>query len=391
MSVSVRTRPPVVLALLAALVACGRSGSHEPPPPKVTVARPIERTLFDWDEYTARLESVESVEVRPRVSGYLQAVNFAEGGIVQKGDCLFQIDPRPYDAALRRAQGQLELARARLELARKNLARAEPLLRTQAMSKEEAETRAAAVRQNEAEVAAAEADVESARLDVEFTRITAPIGGRVGRRLVTQGNLITGGVGTQGTLLTTIVSLDPLYAYFDADERSYLKYVRLGQRGERPSSREYKNPVLIGLADEPGFPHEGWMDFVDNRFDPGTGTMIGRAVVPNPDLTMSPGQFARLRLAGSGTYTALLIPDEAVQSDQAQKFVWVVDGENRARYRIVTLGTRHDGLRVIREGLAPDDRVIVKGVQRAHADQPVDPEEAPPEEPPATAPTPATG
>jgi len=362
-----------MLTVVAA--ACSRQQTQDPPPPKVTVARPVERDLTDWDEYTARLEAVDSVEVRARVSGYLQSVHFREGSVVQKGDLLFQIDPRPYEAQLRRAEGDLELAESRVNLAQKNLARVAFLMKSQAMSKEEAETRAALVRQAEAGVAAAKAAVDACKLDVEFTHITAPVSGRVSRKLVTEGNLINGGIGTQGTLLTTIVSLEPLYAYFEANERDYLKYVRLAKSGERPSSRDYKNPVYVGTADEQGFPHEGYMDFVDNQIDRGTGTIQGRAIIPNADGLLAPGLFVRLRLIGSGRYRALLIPDEAVQSDQAEKFVWVVDGDNRVRYRQIKIGTLHDGLRVVSQGLAPDDRVIVQGIQRARPDIVVDAEE----------------
>jgi len=224
-------------------------------------------------------------------------------------------------------------------------------------------------------VAAAKAAVDAARLDVEFTRITAPVSGRASRKMVTEGNLINGGIGTQGTLLTTIVSLDPLYAYFEANERDYLKYVRLAKSGARPSSRDFKNPVFVGTADEQGFPHEGYMDFVDNQIDRGTGTIQGRAIIPNPDGLLAPGLFVRLRLIGSGRYRGLLVPDDAVQSDQAEKFVWVLDGDNRVHYRQIRIGTLHDGLRVVSEGLTPEDRVIIQGVQRARPDIVVEAEE----------------
>jgi RND family efflux transporter MFP subunit len=269
--------------------------------------------------------------------------------MVEKGDLLFLIDPRPYEAQLRRAEGDLELAKSRVNLAEKNLARVDFLVKSQAMSKEEAETRAALLRQAQANVAASQAAVDAARLDVEYTSITAPVSGRASRKLVTEGNLINGGVGTQGTLLTTIVSLDPLHAYFEANERAYLKYVRLAKSGARPSSRDVRNPVFVGAADEQGFPHQGYMDFVDNQIDRGTGTIQGRAVVPNPDGLLAPGLFVRLRLIGSGTYRALLIPDEAVQSDQANKFVWLVDDQNTVRYRPVKIGTLHEGFRVVTE------------------------------------------
>jgi RND family efflux transporter MFP subunit len=364
-----------VLCAAVLVVACSRQQAPEPPPSKVTVAHPIERELTDWDEYTARLEAVDSVEVRARVSGYLESVHFREGSLIKKGDLLFQIDPRPYEAQLHRAQGDLEQANSRVNLAQKNLARVAFLIKSQAMSKEEAETREALLRQAVAGVAAAQAAVDAAKLDVEFTRITAPVSGRVSRKFVTEGNLINGGIGTQGTLLTTIVSLDPLYVYFEANERDYLKYVRMAKSGARPSSRDFKNPVWVGTADEQGFPHEGYMDFVDNQIDRGTGTIQGRGLVPNPDGMLAPGLFVRLRLIGSNKYRAVLIPDEAIQSDQAQKFVWVIDDQNRVRYRQITIGTLHDGLRVVSEGLTPADRVIISGVQRARPDAVVEPEE----------------
>ena len=353
---SVIRRQHLVLCAAVLVVACSRQQAPEPPPSKVTVAHPIERELTDWDVYTARLEAVDSVEVRARVSGYLESVHFREGSLVKKGDLLFQIDPRPYEAQLHRAQGDLEQANSRVNLAQKNLARVAFLIKSQAMSKEEAETREALLRQAVAGVAAAQAAVDAAKLDVEFTRIN-------------------GGIGTQGTLLTTIVSLDPLYVYFEANERDYLKYVRMAKSGARPSSRDFKNPVWVGTADEQGFPHEGYMDFVDNQIDRGTGTIQGRGLVPNPDGMLAPGLFVRLRLIGSNKYRAVLIPDEAIQSDQAQKFVWVIDDQNRVRYRQITIGTLHDGLRVVSQGLTPADRVIISGVQRARPDAVVEPEE----------------
>jgi RND family efflux transporter MFP subunit len=331
------------------------------------VATLVEREVVEWDEYTARLEAVELVEVRARVSGYLDAVRFQEGAMVAAGDLLFVIDPRPYQAALRRAKAELGLAEARAELARKNGERAAKLIQREVIAQEEADARVAAAREAEAAVRSAAAAVEAARLEVEFTQVSAPIGGRISRTHVTEGNLVNGGSGTEATLLTTIVSLDPIHAYFEADERSYLKYVRLAKNGERPSSREARNPVRVGLADEDGFPHEGAMDFVDNRLDPATGTITGRAVLPNPDLLLSPGLFVRLRLPGSGRYRALLVPDEAIGTDQAEQFVWVVDTPGRAQYRRVRTGPIHDGLRIVREGLQPADRVVVAGVQRVRA------------------------
>ncbi len=364
-----RTLPirPATSALLAAalvLSACGSRPPSGPPPPKVKVVQPVAREIIEWDEYTARLDAVDSVEVRPRVSGYLQSIHFVDGGIVKKGDLLFTIDPRPYEAVLHRAEADLQLAETRLGLARKNFARAGDLIASHAISQEEADIRESNLRQAEASVEEAKAAVDAARLDVEFTHVSAPVSGRVGRKLVTEGNLVNGGVGTQGTLLTTIVSLDPIYAYFDADEGSLLKYSRLARTGQRPSSREYKNPVHVALADEEGFPHDGVMDFVDNQVDRGTGTIVGRALLPNPDLSLIPGLFARLQLPGSGKYRAILLPDEGIGSDQSQKFVFVVDGDAKAQYRTVKIGPLVDGLRVVREGLTPDDWVVVAGLQR---------------------------
>ncbi|HLY37787.1 MAG TPA: efflux RND transporter periplasmic adaptor subunit [Candidatus Binatia bacterium] len=355
--------------------ACGSRPAPAPPPPKVKVVHPVARDVTEWDEYTARLDAVDSVEVRPRVSGYLQSVHFQDGALVHKGDLLFQIDPRPYEATLRRGEAEVQTAKSRLVLAQKNFARAADLLASHAISQEEADIRQSNLRQAEAAVDEAQAVVDSARLDVEFTHVTAPVSGRVSRKIVTEGNLITGGVGTQGTLLTTIVSLDPIYAYFDADEGALLKYNRLARLGQRPSSRDYKNPVRVALADEEGFPHPGTMDFVDNQVDRGTGTIVGRAVLPNPDLSLIPGLFARLQLPGSGQYRAILVPDEAIASDQSQKLVWVIDGEKKAQYRPVKIGPLIDGLRVVREGVTDEDWIVVAGLQRVRPGQPVEPEQ----------------
>ncbi len=373
-----RLRPPLATLLALAVLSPACDGAAEraaPPPATVGVAKPLQRDIVEWDEYTARLEAIDSVEVRARVSGYLEAVRFTDGATVQEGDVLFVIDPRPYVAAQRRAEADVALAKARRELAEKRHQRALKLVAEDAISQEEADTRAAEARQAEAALEAAAAALETTRLDVEFTEVRAPVSGRVGRKLVTEGNLVNGGSSSQGTLLTTIVSLDPLYVYFEADERSHLKYVRLAQQGRRPSSRDVHNPVQIGLADEVGFPHQGSMDFVDNRVDPDTGTIIARAVLPNPDLSLTPGLFARLRVVGSGEYRALLIPDEAVGSDQAQKFVYVVAPDNTAQVRPVEIGPLNHGLRIVRSGLTADDRVVISGTQRVRPGALVQPEE----------------
>jgi RND family efflux transporter MFP subunit len=377
------------------LSACQQpqSATSPPPPPKVTVSQPVLREVIEWDEYTGRLEAVDSVEVRARVSGYLQSVHFSDGAIVEKGALLFVIDPRPYQAELERAKAELAMAIARYERTQKDFARAQQLLKSRAISEEEVDTRAADQRQARESVQAARAAVEVTRLNVEFTQVRAPIDGRISRHLVSEGNLINGGT-AQSTLLTTIVSRDPVYCYFEADERAYLKYLRLALSGARPSSRDVRNPALLALADEMGFPHQGYIDFVDNRLDPNTGTMTGRAVFPNPDPILTPGLFARVRIPGSGKYQALLIPDEAVGSDQTQKFVFVVNDQHLVEYRTVQLGPIIDGLRVIRNGLGPEDWVIVNGIQRARTGAKVDPqrqaisEPRPPPQPEAAVVTP---
>jgi RND family efflux transporter MFP subunit len=341
--------------------------------PKVTISRPVVREIIEWDEYTGRLEATESVEVRARVNGYLQSIHFKDGAIVKRGDLLFVIDPRPYQAELDRVTAELQLAQARLELAKSDYARAQKLLQFRAISQEEADTRAATERQAQESVEAGRAAVKAAKLNVEFTRVTAPITGRISRKLVTEGNLINGGT-AEATLLTTIVSMDPIYVYFEADERSYLKYARLSQNGKGPSSRAARTPVYLALADEKGFPRKGYIDFVDNRLDPRTGTMTGRAVFSNADLALTPGLFGRVRLQGSTPYEAILVPDEAVGSDQTQKFLFVMNGDNTVEYRMVQLGPLVHGFRVIREGLKPDDWLIVSGLQRAKTGATVSPE-----------------
>src|SRR5262249_16028295 len=320
---SIRWAP---LAAVLVLSACGAGPAPAPPPPKVKVVQPVAREVTEWDEFTARLDAVDSVEVPPRVSGYLQSIASRDGAIVKKGDLLFLIDPRPYEATLRHATADRELAKSQLALAQKNFARSADLLSSHAISQEEADIRQSTLRQAEARVDEAEAAVDAAKADVEYTHGTGPVSGRRGRGRVTEGSLRKGGRGTQGTRLSTIVSLDPIYAYFEADEGSLLKYNRLARLGKRPSSRESKNPVHVALADEEGFPHEGFMDFVDNQVDRGTGTIVGRAVLPNPDLSLIPGLFARLRLPGSGEYRAILVPDEPISSDQSGTFGDVVDG-----------------------------------------------------------------
>jgi RND family efflux transporter MFP subunit len=374
----------LVFAMPLMLTLGCQGGAQAPasPPPAVTVAKPLAKTVTDWDEYTGRLEAVEMVEVRARVSGYLQSVNFKDGAIVNKGDLLFVIDPRPYQAVLNQAKAEVTRNRVRLDLARNNVERAERLFKSRAISAEELDTRTQEQRQALAALEAAKAAVEAAELNVEFTRVTSPIKGRVSRELVTVGNLVSGG--SEGsTLLTTIVSLDPIYVYFTADERAYLHYTRLARSGSRPSSRDVENPVKLQLADEKDSEHEGHMDFVDNRVDRATGTMQGRAIFPNPDRLLIPGLFAKVRLLGEGPYQALLIPDEAIGTDQSQKFVFVIDEQNVAKRQTIVPGRTEGRLRIVREGLKGDERIVIDGLQRVRAGSPVTPQEAQIEDKPA--------
>lgn len=369
-------RLPLV-GLVFLLAACQQQpAATPPPPPQVTVSQPVTRVVTEWDGYTGRLEAVEAVEVRARVSGYLQSVHFTDGAVVKKGALLFVIDPRPYQAELNRAQAGLEQASARFERTQKDFARAQQLVRSRAISQEEVDTRSADQREAHEAVQAARAAVDAARLNVEFTQVKAPISGRISRHLVTEGNLINGGTGN-ATLLTTIVSLDPVYGYFEVDERSYLKYTSLWRNGNgrRPGARDVKTPVYLGLANETGFPHQGHLDFINNQLDSNTGTMTGRAIFPNPDLALVPGLFARIRLPGSSRYEALLLPDEAIGSDQTQRFVLVVNDQHTVEYRKVELGPMIDGLRVMRDGLKPEEWVIVNGVQRVRPGARVDPQQ----------------
>jgi RND family efflux transporter MFP subunit len=353
------------LAISAALSGCDHKS--EPPksaPPVVYVTPAISKKIVEWDEYTGRLASTDRVEVRARVSGYLESVHFKDGQTVKEGDLLFVIDPRPYQAKYDRAVGGLRQADAKLKLAQLNDQRTAKLSANKVISQEEIDSRRNELLQAQAAFEAAKADADEAKLALDFTRVTAPISGRIDRKLVTEGNLIRGSDAGDPTLLTTIVSLDPIYCYFEVDERSMLKYQRLDREGKRPSSRRVANPVQLQLADETGFPHEGHMDFVENQVDPQTDTIQGRAVFPNPDFFLTPGIFARVRLVGSAEYEAVLIPDQAIVSDQSQKFVNVVKPDGSIEYRKVELGPIHDGLRIIRSGLQAGEKVITRGMQR---------------------------
>jgi RND family efflux transporter MFP subunit len=299
------------------------------------------------------------------VSGYLIRVAFTEGAEVRKGDVLFEIDPEPYQATLDQRKADLARSRARLSLTERDAKRGEGMVAAQAISQEEMDTRLTLVAEARAAVAAAEAAVRAAELDLGYTKVRSPVDGRTSRAEVTEGNLVTGGPG-EPTELTTVVSLDPIYVYFEGDESAYLRYAHLDRTGERASSRRAANPVQIGLADEEGFPHHGRMDFVDNRLDRETGTIRARAVVPNPDRLFTPGMFARVRLIGSGVRRVTVIPEVAVSTDQDRKFVFVFNRDSSTvAYRPVTLGRQVDGQRrIIREGLKPGEQIVVNGFAR---------------------------
>lgn len=351
--------------LAATLILSGCVGKPPPemPPPQVTVAQPLVRKITDWDEYTGRLAAVESVEIRARVSGYLQSVHFHDGALVQRGDLLFVIDPRPYQAALDQARAEATQARVRLDLATRDLDRGQRLIASRVISERDLDVLGREKLEATAALEAAQAAEKAAALNLGFTRIAAPVSGRIGRKLVTVGNLVTG-EGKDTTLLTTLVSVDPIHVYFTADERAFLRYTRLAEQGIRPSSRTAANPVRLQLADEEGFPHEGVMDFVDNQVDEATGTMQGRAIFPNPAGDLTPGLFGRIQLLGEGPYEALILPDQAIGTDQTQRLVYVVGEDNVVVARPVTLGRALGALRIIRSGLKPTDRVVINGIQK---------------------------
>lgn len=361
-------RLPVLALLCGTLIlpACKRGAAGGGPPPAptpdVTVAKPIARHLMDWDEFTGRLTSREKVDVRPRVSGYITEVNFKEGTEVKAGDLLFSIDRRPYEAIVERAEAMLAQAKTAADLAAVEAKNATALRQGQAISLEESERRLKSAAGEQAAVRAAEAAVRAAKLDIEFTEVRAPISGRVSDARVTIGNLVTGGAQGASTLLTTIVALDPIYCDIEVDERSALKYREMHKSGERQSALFAQIPAEMALVTQQGWPHKGKIDFVDNSINPATGTIRARAVFPNEDRLMSPGFFAKVRIPGSGEYDALLIRDSAVGDDQGSSFVFVVDAENKASYRPITLGPLVDGMRIVRSGLKAEDQVVVLGL-----------------------------
>ena len=368
---------PVIVLLAVALSGCDDKPAPQAAaaPPPVTVAQPAKRTVTDWDEFTGRFDAIEEVQVRARVGGFVTDVEFRDGAFVKAGDLLYIIDPRPFEAVATQADGQLSDARAKVELAKRELDRALTLQQSQNVADSTVDQRRQSLQAARAAEMQAEGLLKAAQLNIEFTHVVAPIDGRVSRHLVSIGNLVQGSEGGS-TLLTSIVSLDPIYIYFDMDEATYLKYNRLYFEGKRPSSRDNPNPVQVTLTGETRPSHDGKVDFLDNRLDVSTGTLRGRAVIPNRDFSILPGQFGRVRLIASAPYEALLVPDTAVATDQSRKIVFVVKDDDTVEAKPVTLGPLDEGLRVIREGLKPEDRVVVDGLQRVRVGAKVTPHAA---------------
>jgi multidrug efflux system membrane fusion protein len=364
-SFSSRALRPFSLGLvIAGAAACGGGEGGPPggqlPPAGVGVAEVVVKEIVEWDDFTGRIQAVNTVQVQPRITGYINEVHFDEGAIVEAGDLLFTIDDREYRAAVASRRADVVRAETRVELAQQDAARSEKLAEARAVSVEELERSRGEVKQANADVRAARAALDQAELNLEFTRITAPISGRVGEALIKSGNLVS----PQGSILTTVVSIDPIHVVFEGDENIYLKYQAKAIAGERPSSRDVRNPVQVGLATGSDFPFRGEMDFVDNQIDPETGTIQGRALISNPDGFLIPGLFARVRLLGSGAHQAVLIHEAAVLTDQDRKYVYVVNDDNQAIRRDVRLGRETEGLRVVDEGLEPGERIVVNGVRK---------------------------
>jgi len=368
----------LALLLMVALAGCGDGKSPQAggvPPPTVTVAKPVTQTVTDYDEYVGRFIALDFVEVRARVSGYLEKIHFTDGQIVKQGDLLFTIDRRPFQNALAQARANLASARAQLAYATADLERGSSLVREQTITQQTFDQRTQAKRVAEASVSAQEAAVAQAELDLQFTELRAPITGRIGDRRVSTGNLVTGGTTGTTTLLATIVATDPIRFEFTFDEASFLRYERLAKSGNVADSRLSKLPAKLKLIDERDFDHKGEMDFVDNVIERTTGTIRGRAQFANSRDIFTPGMFARIQIPGSAPYKALLVPDVAIGTEQVRKFVYTVAADGTVSQKFVTLGQLVGPLRVIKDGLAPDDRVIINGMVRARSGQKVTPEE----------------
>jgi RND family efflux transporter MFP subunit len=366
---------PFFVAAALAFAGCSKSAPPSAPPPTaVTVATIKQEPIVEWDEFTGRTEAIESVEVRPQVSGYVQEVRFHSGQLVKKGDVLFQIDPRWLQADCNRLQAEAERAETELENAKREADRTPNLLTNRAISAEEAETRVSRYEEAKAALAGAEAARDYAKLNLDFTEVRAPIDGRVSRALITQGNYVTGGSGN-GTVLTTIMSVDPVYVYADVDEDSLLRFNALVASGKIETNADGRTPVQLQLADEGGFPRQGYIESLDNHLDENTGSIILRAVFSNTDGRIVPGLFARIRLPMSDRHPAVLVADRVVGTDQARKYVLTLSPSNTVAYQPVELGPEIQGKRVIRSGLHEGEKVIVNGMQRVRPGMPVTPQD----------------
>ena len=360
------------LGVLSTGCGSGAPKQQAPPPPAVTVSKPVQREVIEWDDFTGHLDAPESVNVSARVSGLVESVPFVEGAVVKKGQPLFTIDVRPFQADLDAQIANAAKAKAQVDIAQSNFDREDAALKGNAVSQQDYDNAKATLEQNKAQLEAAKAAVEASRLNVEFCNVTSPIDGRVGNKMVTKGNLVNGGAG-QATELTTIQSIDPMYCYVDVDENSVLKYQKLDAARQRTSARGGKMPCFLRLANEQGFPMEGFIDFVDNHVDPTTGTMRVRGVFANPTGNLTPGFFATMRIPGSGRYQTLLVPDQAIGTDQDRRFVMVVGSDNKATPHVVQMGVLFGNLRSIVSGIGPDDSVIVDGLMRVRPGADVNP------------------
>jgi RND family efflux transporter MFP subunit len=375
----------VTTVTLLMLAGCSEGPSQQrqagaPPPPAVTVASPTKRTVVDQDEYVGRFNAIDSVEIRARVSGYLDKIDFTDGQMVKQGDLLFVVDKRPFQTTLDQAKANLAQSQANLAFTEADLQRGAALVKERTITEQTFDQRTQAKRVAEASVQAQQAAVRQATLDLDFTELRAPVAGRIGDRRVSRGNLVTGGTAGNTTLLATIVSMDPIWFEFTFDEASYLRYERLAKDGRELASRDAGVAVALKLLDEPDFKHKGRMDFVDNAIDRSSGTIRGRAVISNPDSVFTPGMFARVQVPASSPYDALLVPDLAVGTEQDRKYLLIVDAENTVRIKYVTLGQVFGKLRVIKTGLEESDRVVVNGLMRARPGVKVNPQQegAPP-------------
>lgn len=369
--------PAALAAGVLGLIAIGCSGGHAapqpPPPPTVTVAPVEQKELVEWAEFTGRTEAVESVEVRPRVSGYIQEVRFQSGQLVKKGDVLFVIDPRWHQAAFNRAQAEAERAQVELDNSKRESDRAADLLADKAISIEESDARVAHYAEAKAALLAAQAARDSAKLDLEYTLVRAPIDGRVSRAFLTVGNYVSGDSGS-ASVLTTLVSVNPIYVYADMDEDSLLKYNSLAQYGRIETNADGSVPVNLQLADDTNFPHHGKIESLDNRVDANTGSIVLRAIFPNDDGQILPGLFARISVPLSDRHNALLVDEKAIGTDQAQKYVLTLTSSNTVAYQAVQLGPEYEGKRIVRSGLQPGDKIIVNGMERIRPGMPVTPQ-----------------